>query len=151
MRYRAETDAQAEIYKKKKKKTAVCLNPRAFKKIESVYQFVSRCFNYMEATDLSTVKFAVNEARRHCRSVVTVSKVLLSLHAMPRHVKLFLCFLAQSLSFLNSFYKPVQTCYENFYTRVCVFQCQRFMFRNDLPRLKYSFSNVFPTIGIQEK
>lgn len=77
----------------------------------------------MEATDLSTVKFAVNEARRHCRSVVTVSKVLLSLHAMPRHVKLFLCFLAQSLSFLNSFYKPVQTCYENFYTRVCVYVC----------------------------
>lgn len=103
--------------KYKKKKTAVCLDPRAFKKIESVYHVVSRCFNYIEATDLSTVKFAVNEARRHCRSVVTVSKVLLSLHAMPRHVKLFLCLLAQSLSFLNSFYNPVQRKF--LYTYVC--------------------------------
>ena len=131
VRYTAQkpTRRRKYIYKKKKKKrkkkkekTAVCLDPRAFKKIESVYQFVSRCFNYIEATDLSTVKFAVNEARRHCRSVVTVSKVLLSLHAMPRHVKLFLlCLLAQSLSFLNSFYKP--TCYENFYTHTCVRVC----------------------------
>lgn len=66
VRYSAQKSARRRKYKKKKKKTAVCLDPRAFKKIESVYQFVSRCFNYMEATDLSTVKFAVNEARRHC-------------------------------------------------------------------------------------
>ena len=73
-------------------KTAVCLDIRAFKEIESVVLFVSQKLH--SSHDLSTVKFAVNEARHHCRPVVTVFKgstlhAMSALHEIILHVFVF--------------------------------------------------------------
>lgn len=88
-------------------KTAVCLDIRAFKEIESVVLFVSQKLH--SSHDLSTVKFAVNEARQHCRSVVTVFKGS-RLHAMSSALyeiilRVFVFSLVQP-GFSNTFYHP---------------------------------------------
>lgn len=148
VRYSAQKPARRRKYKKKKKKRLSVWIQGLLRKLKastSLYHVVSTTWKPRTYRQLNS--------RSMKRDVIVVTSFKGSTkparNATPRKITpMSPCTI--SFSFLNSFFTSLCNVLRKFLHTVYVFQCQRFVFRNDLPRLKYSFSNVFPTMGTRK-